>query len=399
MQALGIHAEGESMKIALVTKVKNKIHVEFTRLIERSQFSLLYQELKQEKTLLVTGLEPTAMIRRETSLKLKNERAILKALPFQIETVIPYPAHELILVPCFYLNEQILFATTQTLLKAHLREYQTLGIDSDIVSATGIALARWGAWKYPETKNQCLMQNGCCVLTSEWKIALLQAYDQVERMKTFALNKYPSANIVLVDDPYAIPIGLGLDALMDNGLQLRVDPFITSKMRTLKNKWRTPYAVIASLLALGLGFAGFYQTNSLKKQLTNKLDGILGPSSLSLSDRVIGWAGSLSSEKKSFPLLPNTPSVADLLGWMASQKQEIEVINLHYRLVNYPKIGETLESYQAKVELEFKASTPTLAREFHESLLKDDSFVNTSQEVTWNASKNLYNASFYLRSK
>jgi len=58
-----------------------------------------------------------------------------------------------------------------------------------------------------------------------------------------------------------------------------------------------------------------------------------------------------------------------------------------------------LESYQAKVELEFKASTPTLAREFHESLLKDDSFVNTSQEVTWNASKNLYNASFYLRSK
>lgn len=399
MYALGIHIEGEALKVSLVSKIKNKIRIEFTRSLNVKQFDILIAELQGKDVIFVTGLEPTAMVRRQTSLKLKSKRALLKALPFQVETHIPYPVDEVILAPLLYLNEQILFATTQTLLQNHLQHYQQFGIDPDVVSATGVGLARWGEWKDPETKNQCLMQNGCCVLISDGKISALQAYDNVERMKAFALSKCPAATTHLVEDAYAIPIGLALDALSNHGLQLIPTHSISAKTRMRRNKWIAKYAAACALLTLCIIGIGFYKTHTFEKRLTRQLNTILEPTPLSLSERVTSWENSILSEKKSFPLMPTVPSVADLLSWISSKKQDIDIIHLHYTLVKYPKLGESVEPYQAKVELEFNAPTPTIAREFHESLLKTDPLVNTKQEISWNVSQNHYKVSFYLRAK
>jgi hypothetical protein len=396
MYALGIHIDGEVLRAALVIKIKNKIQVEFTRTVNVKQFDTIWDGLQGKEAIIATGLEPTAMVRRETFLQLKTERAILRALPFQVETLIPYPADDMILVPRLYPNEQVLFATTKALLKTHLEYHQALGIDPEVVSATGVALSRWGKWNYPETENLCLMHQGCCVLTIGEKIATLQAYEHAERMKAFVLNKHPEANIVVVEDPYAIPIGLALDALSGSGLQLRRS---SAKSEARKKKRMVKYAAACAALTLCIAGAGFYKTTSYEKKLTANINAVLGSSALSLSDRVADWEASLSAQRKMFPLAPTVPSVADLLAWLSSKKQEIDVVRLHYALVKYPKLGEGTEPYQAKVELEFNAPSPTTAREFHDALLKDDPFVNNKQEVSWSVEQNRYKTSFYLRSR
>lgn len=393
MYALGIHIEGETLKVALLSKIKNKIHVEFTRSLPKGVKP--FDILEGKSATIVTGLEPLSMIRREVSLKLKNERAIIAALPFQVETLIPYPPEDTILIPRFYPDNTVLFATTRNLLRTHLAQIHTCGIDPDVVSATGAALARWGQWTFPDKKNLCLMQKGCCVLFSEEKIEILQAYENVERTKAYVLTKYPDAHFALVDEEYAIPIGLALDAMQKNGLQFRQDKFSSQKMIRKKVRGKRLYIAACALLALGIGGVGFYKTAQIENQLKERINA----SSLSLKRRISDWETELFSHTKPFPLASTMPSVTDVLAWVSSKKQDIEVTHLSYTLVKYPKLGEKLEPYQVRVELEFNAPSPAAAREFHDSLLKGDPLVNSSQEVTWNISQKLYKTSFYLRAQ
>jgi type IV pilus assembly protein PilM len=98
-------------------------------------------------------------------------------------------------------------------------------------------------------------------------------------------------------------------------------------------------------------------------------------------------------------LVPNTPPLKDVLAWLSSKKHEINITHLNYALIKYPKMGESHEPYQVKVILEFTAPTPTIAREFYDSLLQDDRLVNTKQVVTWDASQNTYKVSFIVRAQ
>ncbi|MBS0653899.1 MAG: hypothetical protein JSR39_10305, partial [Verrucomicrobia bacterium] len=62
----------------------------------------------------------------------------------------------------------------------------------------------------------------------------------------------------------------------------------------------------------------------------------------------------------------------------------------------HPKLGEAGGVYAAKVDLELTSSTPRLAREFHDALLKGDRIVNAKKEIKWNAQQNTYWTSFEL---
>lgn len=393
MRALGIHIEGETLKVALLCKIKNKIHVEWTQSLARDVNPL--DMLENKPAIVVTGLGPLSMVRREVSLKLKNERAILAALPFQVETLIPYPAEETILIPRFYPNKTVLFATTKCFLKSHLEQMQAYGINPDVVSATGVALARWGEWSFSEQKNLCLLQSGCCVLFSEGKVEILQAYENIERAKAYVLTKCPEVHFASVEDEYAVPIGLALDALQKNGLQFRQEAFSSRKAISQKAKWARGYIAACLLLAFLIGGVGFYKTTQFENQLKERI--YRNTESSSLKEMISDWQVELFLNDKSLPLVSTMPSVSDVLAWISSKKQEIEVVRLHYALVKYPKIGEKQEPYQVKVDLEFNAPSPAIAREFHDSLLKKDPFVNSSQEVTWTISQNLYKTSFCLR--
>lgn len=406
MYALGIYVEEATLKVALLKKAKNKIQVEFTQCYSDNVklFDMIESVLHGKTPIIITGLKPTEIVCRETSLKLKNERALISALPFQVETLIPYPPEEVILIPQFHHKDKqetdvILFATNKLFLKTHLQQMEGRGITPDIVSAAGVALARWGMLTYPKQKTLCLLQNGCAALVLNQKIAILQAYENSERVKGYILTKFPDVHFISVEDEYAIPIGLALEALQKNCLQFRQGEFTAPKNIEHRKRLKWRYALACLSLTLAGGGFGFYKIHQSEKALQKHLDTVIGPSSLSLQKRVSNWERDLSSHKKEFSLIPTSPSVTDVLAWISSKKHEIEVVHLHYTLVNYPKLGESFEPYQAKVDLEFNAPSPKVAREFHVSLAKEDPFIDPKYEVIWNVSQNLYKTSFYLRTQ
>ncbi len=82
MRALGYVLEEKSVKIAIVSKVKNQLTLE-----RIGEFDEIPYELIQEKDLhLVTALSKEDVVRREVTLKLTKHTAVLKALPFQLES-------------------------------------------------------------------------------------------------------------------------------------------------------------------------------------------------------------------------------------------------------------------------------------------------------------------------
>ena len=100
------------------------------------------------------------------------------------------------------------------------------------------------------------------------------------------------------------------------------------------------------------------------------------------------------------------PFVSQFLSWLTHHplvesfklaKDPISFRNIHYQLVSMPRLESENDPYLAKVELEFEIASPLHARQFHQSLLSDENFIDTSQEVTWEVFDGSYKTTFYLK--
>ncbi len=123
MRSIGLFLEGKSVKIAIVSKVKNQLTLE-----RIGEFDDIPYELLQEKNLhLVTALASEDVVRREVTLKLSRHSTVLKALPFQLESFLPFSLEETIVHPFFYPSKEktdvVIFATTRLALKKHLTRF------------------------------------------------------------------------------------------------------------------------------------------------------------------------------------------------------------------------------------------------------------------------------------
>lgn len=116
----------------------------------------------------------------------------------------------------------------------------------------------------------------------------------------------------------------------------------------------------------------------------------------------------LQSSPDSFPLLPNTARVSDVLAWLSKHPallskdkdvQPIQIENFSYTMVKRPEQTKKQEKYQVKVELEFSSPTPKQAREFHDALIAPNDFVDPKGEVKWSSNRGKYRTSFYLKDK
>lgn len=383
MRALGIYMENGAIKSALLRKDKNKIEIEKLQ-------TLTIEELSSMKEIpIVTGLEASEMMRREVSLKLKKEREILEILPFQTESLIPYPADETILLPFLYpkeggLTDVVLFATRKTHLQGHL---DRLGIEPDMVSSTSAALARWGEMQFPEQKNFAMIRQGTCMLFSEGRISISYAFEpkekEEEKMIVFVKSKCPDVFIVKDEEPYAIPIGLALDFLKNDQrtMQFLQGNFTSKKEASRRKRFTVGYIVASLTLALATWGIGAILLGNKESKMSAELDQFVEKSDLSLEERILNWEASLKKQKR-LPIFSPKFKVSDVLAWISNKQEAIEVVHLHYSLVKN----------EVKVDLEFTAESPTVAREFHDMLLNEK-----LKDVTWNVSQDKYKTSFYLR--
>jgi len=145
-------------------------------------------------------------------------------------------------------------------------------------------------------------------------------------------------------------------------------------------------------------------------------DGIRTPEALTqndISERLQFLQKDLKDNPDTFPFSPNTPRVTDVLAWLSthpnvvSQDKEnpanfsklLQIENFNYTMVKRPELKKKGEKYQVKVEIEFTASTPKLAREFHDALIAPNDIVDPKGEVKWSSNKGKYRASFFLKDK
>lgn len=410
MRCLGLFLEGKKIKIAIVSKVKNNLTLERVE-----EFTELPPEFLKEKGLhIVTALAAEDIVRREVTLKLTRQKAVLKALPFQFENLLPFSLEETLVHPFFFPHKDttdvVAFATTRLALKKHITVLQEKGIEPDQISCIPVALARWARVMFPAHFSISGIHDNTAFAVEGEKIIFSQVLEDRIRLEAFLKNKFshfftiPIEGPSLQDYPYdklrafAIPIGLALDGLCQTPCQFRQKDFQSPK-EISKKRLLMRGSCIASLgLALVIALAGGWILHSKEKALQDKIAIHFSASELSLEQQLAGWQKKLVQDGQEFPLLPDVPSVRDVLAWLGNlQEPTVEIVQFHYGLVQYPKAGEKQQPYSVKVDLEFKAPNPATAHHFQEALEKVPTLIDKKQKVAWTAQKDSYKISFVLR--
>jgi hypothetical protein len=409
MRCLGITIHGNKIKIAIFSKVKNQLILE--KLEECSAFPA---ELLKEKNLhVISGLPTEDLVRRDIFLKLNRKSAVLKALPFQLETIVPYPLDETIVHPAFFSRTQgtdvVVLATTRGALQQHLNDLKEKGIDPDQTSCVPMALARWSGFVFPDQTSVSFIHENTGMAREGDKIIFAQAFEDKQRLSAFLKTKFGHLPMIASEGPslsgysyeklleFAVPIGLALEGFESRPCQFRQGDF-----RSPKQVHKSQRLIFGSLIA-SLGLAalvctiGGWVLHGRSQALQKKIEPYFSAPQLSLKEQIDAWQGKLLQEGQGFLLLPDVPSVQDVLAWLGNLQEPIEIVQFHYGLVQYPKAGEKEEPYSVKIDLEFKAASPAAAQKFQEALEKVPTLVDKKQKVAWTAHQDCYNISLLLR--
>ncbi len=171
MYALGLHVEDKTVKVALLHRGKKGIEIDLLRTfpLEAQEvvkpLYILSPFLADKAYAIATGLDASDVLLRETVLKLTRKRAILAALPFQVEALVPYALEEIILLPFLTPRDKTttdvsLVATSRTLLEKHLGACEILDASPDWTTASPIALWRWAEWIFPKERSLLICHSG-----------------------------------------------------------------------------------------------------------------------------------------------------------------------------------------------------------------------------------------------
>lgn len=228
------------------------------------------------------------------------------------------------------------------------------------------------------------------------------------------VSKEVGEMIDLEEKKYAIPIGLGLEQA-GRPLQLLSQEFFPKK------NWRRAggYGLFLLFLSLCLSSLllciGLNRISARKAQMVESVQENLSLWDPQLKNTLLqneeialkAWIDGVEKYNKEYPYILDVPRAAIVLSWLSQhplllefkmENDPLEVKNLRYQLVEYPKIGSLQNRYRAKVDLQFKVKSPMSARRFHEALLQGDEIVDPNSEVSWEALTGSYRASFFLNS-
>lgn len=241
---------------------------------------------------------------------------------------------------------------------------------------------------------------------------------------------------------YDIPLGLAISGFPDQSLQIN----LRKKEFSYPHPWKRLIFPLGIYIVVCLLFAGVtymageaslgYQKDLLKERFVSLLammdksyphfekeyEGIsnstMDPLSIEqltaeeLLNRVEFLNEEISKAPQPIALMPNIPTVSDLLAWLSNhpnvvfkdpEKNErqplVQIEHLSYSLLKRPEEKKKGGRYEVKVELEFTSPTPKVAREFHDALIEDNSFIDPKGEVKWSSNRGVYRTSFFLIDK
>ncbi len=504
---LGISREDHVLKIALITKEKGKVHVASCQTIPLEHKENLSSVLLSAQRI-ATGIELHEIVFRSLILPLKARRKVLDALPFQLETILPFPVDGTIICPFLKSADQhstcvSIIATSKDIVKKHLSDWAAVDIRPDVVTCVPLALFRLARFLYLDQKDLLFFHFGehkiSCIVIQEGQLTLSQSIrlgiadlaealaltfpdktekerqtqlyspvkpystlasfqerlkGELERMSIFIKEKLripeeaPAMPWALIGEFSSSPalkemwvkifsdvplpldnraiaeeslhshghaIGFALDALASDGrrIQFLQGEFIPVHHLLTRKKTSLIYAasciLLTAIVALSSTLALQKSTRALSDKLISCFPSSMEKKSLSISEielELFKSEQSLSKQKNGFPFFLTLPKVSEVLAWLSTHsafatadgllKEGIDIKSLRYQLVKFPTLDTPSTPYHAIIDIEFTASTPRLAREFHDALLKGDRIVNAKKELKWNTQGNVYSVQFEL---
>src|ERR1700722_842441 len=458
MFTIGLTLEKDAFRIAVLKKEKKSFAVESLQIFPLGPDNVkLFYNLSPfhtgKEVQIVSGPPNADVFIRKPPLPLKEKRKILAALPFQLESVIPFSSENPVICPLLKpLSKQMtavtVIAANRDHLTAHLAALKEIDIEPDTISCSPMALVRFAKWQFPqEFRILCFDvkdQKIACVLLEGGELIVSQTIPndalEIEKFSVFLKQKgaiddqtpwlltgdvgglaealgqiFPGPRLAIQDEliPHAVTIGLALDGLIADGESVQfcqgaLTPKRTLFMRKTKTLQYLGFCLGAALLMWTAGtYAQHKKQNRLIENLQSYLSTTVAPHQI--EEKLREWENSMRGKKSSFAFLPTVPKVSDVLAWLSAhpsfateeggQKEGMEIKSLQYSLVKYPHIGDPSSPYAAQVALEFSSLIPRNARDFHEALLKGDQIVNAKKEVKWQTQNQSYYASFELSNR
>lgn len=190
---LGLEWCTEGFKGACLVKGKtgpylaNTFTIEFEK--EGDLVKPLYKnnvEQALQKNLVVTSLNASEVLVRSIDVPLKKENDIDKVLAFQAEPLIPYPLEEAVLDrqllhPTPDGTQLTLFCAKKEHIEEHLKKWQALQIEPEVVSCVPVALAFFAKVFAPTEAHQFVLNLGeketSAVLLKENKVLAAQSFN------------------------------------------------------------------------------------------------------------------------------------------------------------------------------------------------------------------------------
>jgi len=425
--ALGFSLEGREIKTALVCKKGKKLLLEFVHsfpLEEQEPIDkLLAPIVKGKRVKMISGLAAADVILRDLQLPMVNPKKILAVLPFQAETLIPFPPEETALYTRISkINRKqshiSLAATKNEKVASHLACLQDHHLDPTQVSTSFHALARWASFQNKDTNpwtKVCYLGRSesffllmekekivCAKLLSSSSLAELEKADE------FLSSKFPETQTVpwlhsgdvsnAEHAAFAIAIGLAIEALSPDGVQWRQGNFSPEPLlKKQKKQYLTASAafLFAALLAGPIGHAicSSYENNLLHRahECLARIapEKKVGPRDLESAARAL--SKKMIELKKEEKLGAFAPKVTELLAFLSActpaDGDQPSLTSLTYSLTPQGQI---------EVDLTLEAN-PLMADSFYKKLRKEPSLVDLKQGITWDKQAPLYSAHFYLK--
>ncbi len=221
------------------------------------------------------------------------------------------------------------------------------------------------------------------------------------------------------EQKFAVPAGLALERAFSRSLQFRIQEFFPRKNWRRLGLCSLALFLFSALLASCLIWFGIRTGESRKMQIAVSLQSCLDRwdpalkknfslESGAVETTVDKWIAEIEKNNKDYPYILQTPKMAEMLDWISSHSllkqlekegDPIQIRELRYQLVQFPKIGAAQEPYLGKIEIEFHFNEAINARRFHEALLKGDEKVDPRLEISWDVLNQGYRASFFLKNR
>jgi type IV pilus assembly protein PilM len=379
MFTIGLTFEKEAFRIAILKKEKKSIAVESLQTFSHGpdnvkQFYNLPPFHTGKDIQIVSGLRGSDVFIRKLHLPLRDKRKVLAALPFQLESLIPFSSESPIICPLLKpLSKQMtavtVIATTRDHLSSHIATLQEMDIEPDTISCSPVALARFVRWKFPQEfkilcfdvrdkKLSCILLEGSELILSQ-SIPVADQEDAVlelEKLSFFlkqkgvvddqtvwvligdsedfsdVIRKIFKGQKLEISDPdstiYAVPIGLALDAIAadESSIQFCQKEFTPKHTWQLRKKKMFHYLGLCLAAALLMSIGGSFVLNRQQRKLAENLQNYLSATASKdslfsigqIEEKLLEWESSLRGQKSTFVFVPTVPKVSDVLAWLSA---------------------------------------------------------------------------------